>query len=136
MVVDASVWVSRLVPHDVNHATSRGWLQARLAGDDLLVAPVLLLVEVAGAVSRRTRRPSLAKRAIEVMMRLPGLRLVPVDSRLGRAAAQLAADLGLRGADAIYVATAHQLGITLVTWDVDQCERAGRLIVVQTPTTG
>ena len=35
-VVDASVWVSRLVPQDVHHEASRGWLAHHLArGGDL-----------------------------------------------------------------------------------------------------
>ena len=135
-VVDASVWVSRLVPHDVHHAASRQWLLQELADGHLLVAPVLLLAEVAGAVSRRTARPLLARRTTRSLLRLPGLRLVPLGRRLGPEAAELAADLGLRGADAVYVATARRLGLPLVTWDVEQRERAARLIAVRAPDAG
>jgi predicted nucleic acid-binding protein len=134
MVVDASVWVSRLVPQDIHHATSRDWLKSELTSTGVVVGPVLLLPEVAGAVSRQTKRPRLGKRAVRMLLRLPGLRLVPLENRLGTTAAEIAAALGLRGADAVYVATAHHLNIPLVTWDVEQRERAGRLITVLTPT--
>ena len=50
MVVDASVWVSRLVPQDAHHATSRQWLERQLMEGALLIAPVLVLAEVAGAL--------------------------------------------------------------------------------------
>jgi predicted nucleic acid-binding protein len=45
----------------------------------------------------------------------------------------VAADLGLRGADAVYVALAHQLGLTLVTWDREQLTRTASMIVSRTP---
>jgi predicted nucleic acid-binding protein len=105
----------------------------RVASGELLVAPALLLAEVAGAIARRTGRSALARRATEIIVRLPGLRLVAIDDHLGRAAAELAADLGLRGADAVYVATAAHLGIPLVTWDREQHKRAGGLVAVEIP---
>jgi predicted nucleic acid-binding protein len=132
MVVDASVWVSRLVPQDVHHAATREWLEQQARSGQLFVAPVLALAEVAGAISRRAGR-RLARRAIVVLLRVPGLRLVPIDTRLGQSAARLAADLALRGADAVYVAMAHHLNLPLTTWDGEQRERANRLIVVRSP---
>jgi len=135
VVVDASVWVSRLVPQDVHHVASRHWLEQYVAEGGLLVAPALLLAEVAGAISRRTGEPRLAHRAVDHLLRVPALRIVPVEHRLGEAAGRLAADLGLRGADALYVATAYQLQIPLVTWDREQQEKAGTVIAVRTPET-
>jgi predicted nucleic acid-binding protein len=132
-VVDASVWVSRLVPQDVHHAASRGWLEEQAAGGNLAISPTLLLAEVAGAVSRRTGHSELAHQAVQMLLRLTELRLVPLDSRVGRSAAQLAAETGLRGADAVYVATAHHLSVPLVTLDRDQQARAGRLVEVRFP---
>jgi predicted nucleic acid-binding protein len=51
MVVDASVVLSHLVPHDIHHATNRAWLTRHVDGGGLVVAPVLLLAEIAGAVA-------------------------------------------------------------------------------------
>ncbi len=135
VVMDASVWVSRLVPQDEHHAASREWLEAFLAHEGRVVAPALLLPEIAGAVSRRTGKPQLARAAVGQLQRLTALRLVRLDQRLAESAARLAGDLGLRGADAIYVATAQQLKIPLLTWDEEQRTRAGRLIAVRTPET-
>jgi len=132
-VVDASVWVSRLVPQDVHHVQSRSWLEQYTADGNLLVAPVILLPEVAGAVARRTGLSELGQQAIQAILRIPGLRLVTLDSRLGLEAARLAADLRLRGADAVYVAVAHRLRLPLITWDEEQRLRAATAIVVRTP---
>ncbi len=133
VVVDASVWVSRLVPQDGHHAASRQWLEVFTAEGGRVVAPVLLLPEIAGAISRRTGAPELAHQAVQQLQRMRTLRLVALDRRLGQAASQLAADLGLRGADATYVAIADQLRIPLLTWDSDHVEKAGKRISVRMP---
>jgi predicted nucleic acid-binding protein len=136
MVVDASVVVSRLVPHDVHHAASRAWLTRHVSDGGLVVVPALLLPEIAGAVARRTRVPRLARRAVEAILRLHALRLVPMDTVLARTAADLAGRLRLRGADAVYIATAVTLQLTLITWDVEQRQRAARVIHIVAPDEG
>jgi predicted nucleic acid-binding protein len=69
------------------------------------------------------------------LLALPNLRLVALDARLGRASAGLAAELGLKGADATTVAVAHALGLPLVTWDRQQGEWAGKQVTVYRPDT-
>lgn len=132
-VVDASVWVSRFVPGDIHHETSRIWLAARVEQGDLTVMPALALAELAGAISRRTGQSSLATRAISLVLRLPNSRLVPIDAEIGEFAARLAADRRLRGADAVYVALASRLSLPLITWDLEQRERGRGIIMTQTP---
>ncbi len=133
MVVDASVVVSRLVPHDVHHDASRRWLRRYIDGGGVVIAPALLLPEVAGAVARRTGVPRLARRAVDAVLRLPGLRLISVDDALARAGARIAARLRVRGGDALYVAAAAELRLPLVTWDMEQRERAAGLVDVRVP---
>ena len=132
-VVDASVWVSRLVSADVHHPVSQTWLEAFVGGGGQCVAPVLLLAEVAGAIPRRTAEARLGQAALKMLLRLPALRIVNVERRLGMSAAQLAADLGLRGADAVYVALAQQLKVPLVTWDQEQLDRTSGIITAHQP---
>jgi len=134
-VVDASVWVSRFVPGDLNHDASRGWLHHHLASGNVIVVPTLLLVEVAGAIARRTGDAARTERIIQLTRSLSGLRWVPLTAGLTDRAANLATELGLRGADAIYVALADRLDIPLVTWDSEQLTRANPRIRVGTPTT-
>lgn len=133
VVVDASVWVSRLVIGDVHHARCQMWFQAQATNGDLLVAPVFVLAEVAGAISRRTGHRMLAHRAVGLLQKLASLRLVSLDASLAGLAAQLAADHALRGADAVYVATALRLGLPLVTLDGEQLHRAQAIISAMSP---
>lgn len=132
-VVDASVWVSRLVAQDVNHQVSRQWLETQMAQGQRLIAPVLLLAEIAGAIARRTGSSELARQAIDQILQIPNFHIVTIDYELGQTATKLAAELYLRGADAIYVALAYRLGVPLVSWDAEQLERASKLIQAARP---
>ncbi|RMH44229.1 MAG: PIN domain-containing protein, partial [Gammaproteobacteria bacterium] len=120
IVVDASLWVARLVANDVFHTRSRAWMEAQRAAGIRFIAPALLLVEVAAAISRPTGNPALARRAVGTLQSLADLRLVEMDRRLVQTATQVATDLGVRGADAFYIAVARQLNLPLATLDVDQ----------------
>lgn len=133
IVLDASVWVSCLVPSDIHHSASRAWLETYLAGGGDVIAPVLLLAETASAIARRTGSSVAAHRALEATRHLPNLQVVEIDSALGDRAAQLAADLSLRGADALYAALAQQLAASLITWDVELQTRTAGVIVAQAP---
>jgi predicted nucleic acid-binding protein len=133
VVVDASVWVSRLAPGDVFHAASRQWFSQQAAEGGQWIAPALMPAEVVGAIARRTGQSELASRALTQLLQLPGLRIVSVDKRLGRAAARLAALARLRGADAVYAALAQHLAIPLVTWDEEIRQRMGGEISVIQP---
>jgi predicted nucleic acid-binding protein len=133
IVVDASVWVSRFSIDDHQHAASRAWLDRYLLGNGHVTCPVLVLAEVAGGIARRTGRARLAERAVNDLLSLSGVRLARLDFSLAAEAARLATSLRLRGADATYVATAHRLGIPLITWDREQRERAASVIPTYEP---
>jgi len=131
VVLDASVWVSRLVSQDEFHTAVRSWLEEQREAGVQFISPTLLLAEVGGAISRRTGDPTLGRRAIRRLEDLPGLRLVEMDNDLVHEAANLAAELGLRGADSVYVAVARQLNLPLATLDNDQSERAQARVAIR-----
>lgn len=133
LVVDGSVWVSRYLPAEETHERSREWLERYLRSGGQIVEPILLLVELSAAISRRTGDADAAVETSEQLTRLRSIRFVPVDRSLGVMATRIAADGRLRGADAIYAAVAHRLGIPLLTWDREQLERAGSFARVGTP---
>ena len=133
-VIDASVWVSRFVIHDPNHAASTRWLAMTSSTEGLLAAPTLVLPEVAGPIAKITGSPRLAQRVVARMLSVGGVRIVALDRELADGAARLAARLRLRGADAVYVALAERLGLPLVTLDAQQLERGASVIEVQRPS--
>lgn len=65
--------------------------------------------------------------------RLPNGRLVSVDRPLAMLATRLAADLCLRGADALYVALARRQSAPLVPWNGEQLVRCEGSVEAVTP---
>ena len=133
VVVDASVWVAYFIQHDVHHVACKTWLQNHALNRGTFAVPVLLLAELAGAVYRRSGKSELAKAALAEVLKLPELTIVPIDRTLGNLAADLAAQLGWRGADATYAALAYHLNVSLLSLDQEHQTRAGYLIKVRNP---
>jgi predicted nucleic acid-binding protein len=88
MVIDASVWISRLVSQDEFHESVKMWMEQQREAGVEFISPTLLLAEVGGAISRRTGDPTLGRRAIDQLENLPGLRLVEMDNDLMQDAAR------------------------------------------------
>jgi predicted nucleic acid-binding protein len=133
IVIDATVWMSFLLKQDVNHAATHPWLTGILVSKTPVVAPILLLAEVGGAMSRRLGSPDMGEKAINRLLSIPTLRLVDMDHTQGIQTSRIAANHRLRGADACYVAVAVQLGVPLVSWDKEHIHRAASLITAYTP---
>ena len=135
VVVDASVWVSRLMPPEINHNASSFWVERFTAEGGLLAAPSFLLIEVAAGVSRQTRQPSVSKKALEDLNNANVIQFISMDEVLTQAAVDVAINLQLRAGDAIYVALARQLNIPLISWDKEQLPKASTIITTYTPAT-
>jgi predicted nucleic acid-binding protein len=132
-VVDASVLVAYFHHQDLFHQSSADWLHRHLLSGGTIVAPRLVLAEVAGAITRRTGDSAIGYDVVRQLLTLTEMSLQSVTDELADRAATLAADLKLRGADAIYVALAADLGLPLVTWDQEQIDRGGQRIVARSP---
>ena len=133
-VLDASTWISHLVWEDEHHQETQAWLRSRPLSPGRFAAPTLLLVEVAGAVARRSGRPDTALRLVARLSGTSALRLYPFDEARRDEYVRLAATLRMRAPDVLYVALAWELRVPLVSWDRQQRERAAALVEVMTPT--
>jgi predicted nucleic acid-binding protein len=134
VVIDASVWLSRILTRDSNPQPSYLWSETFIGNGGILVAPELLLVEVAAVMTRDTGQPALATYTVRGLYTYASMRVVPFETSLVQQAIDVAANLRLRAGDAFYVALAHQLGIPLVSWDNQQLQRAASVIETYTPT--
>jgi predicted nucleic acid-binding protein len=132
-VVDASVWVALSHSGDRHHRRCREWLSSSLADGSALAAPSLLLAEVAAALRRLTEDEALARESAEALVELELVELHPLTLERAVAAASVAAELGLRGADAVYVALADERREPLITLDRQQLERAGERVDAKRP---
>ena len=133
LVIDASVYVSRLHQRETHHLESVRLLDAVAAHRVTVLCPEILVPEVAAAIARGLDSTEFAYRAAAHLRKLPGHRFVAVDRVLSGLAGRLAAECRLRGCDAIYAALAQREGARLITWDKQQRDRAADVVETLTP---
>lgn len=131
--IDTSVWVNSFDQREPGHAISRQVLTLLSAQTLPIIVPTLVLAEVAGAISRTQGNPGQAQAFALALGNLPNVTLVALDTALAHQTLMLAAQYGLRGADAVYAATALQTGCTLITLDNEQLNRLAGVVLAQTP---
>ncbi len=133
ITIDASVLVAAGSPGDSANDKSVRFLRAALGARLAVHQPTLTLVEIATSIARRTNDPALAREAGLRLLQMPGLVLHPLDVESAAEAAAIAGRAMLRGADAIYAATALRHGTTLVTLDQELLGRTSRIVDAVTP---
>ena len=131
--VDASVWVNAFDQREPGHQVSRQFLEVVRSQALPIIVPNLVLVEVAGAISRTRRASAQAQAFATALSRLPHVTVRGLDEVCALHALTLAAQHGLRGADAVYAAVAREAGSTLVTLDNEHLARLVNLMTVCTP---
>lgn len=132
-VIDASVYVALINAKEKEHTNSWAWFEQAKKEQQTIAAPVILLAEVAAALSRGVGDLVLAHRVVGQLKRSRVIELVPVTLALAEQAAVIAGDYHIRGCDAIYVALASQLEDCLVTLDQQQLERAAAIVDIRKP---
>jgi predicted nucleic acid-binding protein len=106
----------------------------RAKGDrEAIIAPVILMAEVAAALSRGAGDPALAHRVVQQLQHGRVIHLVAVTLPLAERAAAIAADYQIRGCDSVYVALADQLDDCLVTLDQQQLKRCAAIVEAREP---
>ena len=133
IVADASLWVAAFLARDAHHEQSARLLRRMVTDDIPVSSPTLALVEVAGALARRTGSQALAESAIRYLQRQSWLMLSPLSVAFSEAAARVAITCSLRGADAVYVALARQESAPLITLDEEMLKRSAPAILAMTP---
>jgi predicted nucleic acid-binding protein len=133
LVIDSSVLVSAARPGEAGHAQSTAFLAWVRRERPRLFLPTLVLAEVAAALSRTGSEPGLARQYALAVGQLPNTVLVPLDEGLAGQAAALASQHGLRGADAVYLASAALFAAELVTLDREQLKRGAAVVQTLSP---
>ena len=133
--VDASVWVNAFDRREPGHDISRQVLDVLRDRALPVVVPTLLLVEIAGAISRTRNNPAQAQAFATALRNLPNITLVPLDEVLADQALTLAAQYSLRGADAVYAAVAAQSGCTLISLDNEHLTRLVGIVPTRSPAS-
>lgn len=132
-VVDASVWVAYFHPQDKFHKRAAEIVKKLIEGGQPLRLPSLAFIEVAGALSRATKSPALAEKALSTLRRLQPEVWELDANRLEPKASALAGQLACRGADACYIAVAVLADDALWTFDKLQADLARKVARIGEP---
>jgi predicted nucleic acid-binding protein len=132
-VVDTNVFIAALRPDEKSHLPCRDFLQRCLQTTTSMICPVIVLAEISGCIARAVRNPHEAEVVLLKFRKNPSLRLIPIDATIAESAARFAARLFLKGADAIYLATAKSSDAPLITLDDEILSRGQKVATVQTP---
>jgi predicted nucleic acid-binding protein len=133
VTLDASVFLNAYLSSEQGHDDSRRLMDLLQARGTPMICPSLLLPEVSATLSRGTRDPNLALEFTETLLKLPHLVIVSLDEQLGRESSRIAAEVYLRGSDAVYVATALRYATTLITLDQEMHDRPAALLTTHYP---
>ncbi len=131
--VDTSVWINAFDQRENGHLDSRQFLQLIKTRMIQVAVPTLMLVEVAGTISRTRGDINQAIAFAEALAVLPHITFYDLDNVAAHQSLLVAANQKLRGADAIYAALALQVGSTLVTLDKEQLNRLTGIVATITP---
>jgi len=133
LTIDSSVFVSAARPSEIGHAESTAFLAWVRNKRTRLFLPTLVIAEVAAALSRTGSDRGLAQQYALAVGQLPNTVMVALDEGLARQAAAIGAQHRLRGADAVYLASAALFAAELITLDREQLERGAAIVQTLTP---
>ena len=133
LVVDASVFLAFVIPEEKEHVEAARFLACCETGKHQILFPTLAVAEVAGSVARRKRDPAKAALAVLRMQQLAGASFFPLTEEAAAAAARLAANHFLRGADAVYCQLAREMKAPLITFDIEIRGRATGQVAALSP---
>jgi len=125
VTVDASVWIASQDTRDVFCQPSRSFLTQCLSTGVTLHVPAYARVEVACALARRLRDATQGEQLAAAVLAASDVQELDVNAALLKVALTQGTAEFVRGADALYAATATLTGSTLISWDNEHIVRAG-----------
>lgn len=136
VTIDASVFVSAFTPTGSAHKASKTFMLGVREQSIPIIVPVLVLPEIAAALSRGQGKPELGKAFAQELRNFPNTTFIDVDDGIATLAVEIAANNRLRGSDAIYAAVALRFGTELITLDREQLDRLPKVLPVRAPQEG
>ena len=133
VTIDASVFVNAFSPVEAGSDKSLEFIFSLKEQNIPMILPVLVLPEIAAALSRRQGSSDAALRLVAEIKSLPGITFIDVDESMANLAVDIAANHRLRGSDAVYAAVALRFGTELITLDKEQLDRLPKVLSVRTP---
>lgn len=130
LTLDTSIFIAAIRTAEEKHALCKKLVQIIGDGGYEVIEPYTVLVEVGAAVKRRFGSSDAANAAVENLLLIEAITFEELVKYRAEEAAQIAAQNGLRGMDAVVVQIAKENNSSLVTLDEEMAERAGKMVAV------
>ena len=131
LILDSSVFVAALRKDEKSYPEALRLFQQIKDGKHIAIEPYSVLVEVVAALRRRTNSNLLANRVKNDFLNIGSLVFVDIDSTIAEKAADLAADIGVRGMDAIVIQVAREYNAPMVSMDMEMVEKAKQVVEIK-----
>jgi len=131
LTLDSSVFVAALRKSEKRHAESLQLFQQVKDNKHIAIEPYSVLIEVVAAIRRRTNSEFLANKVKDDFLNIGSLFFIDIDSTLAENAADIAANVGVRGMDAIVIQAAREYNASLVSLDREMLEKARQVVEIK-----
>ncbi|MBS4027644.1 MAG: type II toxin-antitoxin system VapC family toxin [Ignavibacteriales bacterium] len=123
ITVDSSIIVSSLIYTEPRHREALSiWLDI-VDGNNFAILPYTVVVEVCGAVKRRTGKLDFALETKQNLLQQKHIYFVDIDREVAEGAAKIASHVGLRGMDSIVVYIAKEYNTELKSFDEEMMSK-------------
>lgn len=127
LTVDASVWIAAADSNDFFFQHSRRFLNEVARRQLTIYLPTFAWLEIACALSRKQRDATVGPQLAYGLLNSPYIVHVHLDTTLLDQAILSGTRAFLRGADALYAATAELNHARLISWDEELVRRANAI---------
>ena len=122
--------VTALRKQEKDHIAAKNVLRKVKDGVHIAIEPYTVLVEITAAIKRRTGSKELAIRVRDDLLAINTLNFISLDTANAADASGIAADIGVRGMDAIVIQVSKEFDIPLITLDKEMLEKAKAVVEV------
>ncbi len=127
--LDSSVIISSLRTNEEQHSEAFRLVQEIIFTNWIAVMPISVLVEVVGGIRRRAGSTSEARKVQKELLAAENFVFVPITDMRALAAADIAAEISVRGMDALVIQIANEFDAELVTFDAEMKRRASKILL-------
>jgi predicted nucleic acid-binding protein len=119
-VIDTCVFISAFYELDPKHKEARQILEKVIEGKIKAIIPTIALPEICGVIRRITgdiKFASEVKKEIEELISSGLLKVEELTKTRMEEASEIAIQLGVKGADAVFISLAKEFNANLITFD-------------------
>lgn len=131
LTLDSSVFISALKKDEQYHKEALRVLEKVKDGEFLAIEPLTVLIEIVSAIRRRTGSKELALKVKRDILEINSISFFEIDRISTEKACEIAANIGIRGMDAVVIQIALEQNTTLVSLDIEMLEKAKSLVKVK-----